>query len=182
MTDLDQRVQILRQILYEEVDLEILVATLREIDVLSKEYPTEDTYDLLAQAYSALCEATNDDLDYARNLILHQLLPWLIGFDAPDSAEYARRRSRDTLREWLNQYSEDNRLMLLQAVLDVLTNALIKQPTVALCWTISSLGYRRLDLVTGLRKVILGDDDKLGDTALRALARLEIQGSDRHSC
>jgi hypothetical protein len=43
----------------------------------------------------------------------------------------------------------------------------------------SGLGYRRSDLVTGLWGIVRRDDGDLGDVALRALARLGMQESER---
>lgn len=179
MSELAQRIQILRQRLYQEGELEDLLTIFHEINLLISEHATEESYDLLTHAYRALCNATDDDPSAAHELILQQLLPWLIGPDTDENAESAKGSCRRIMSDWLNQYPEVNRQAILQAILDVLANTLQTQPTVALCWAIISLGYRRSDLVSGLWELVSHHDDQLGDVALRALVRLSVQGSDR---
>ncbi len=181
MDDLAQRVQNLQLRLYQEAEVKDLLATLEEIEALVSEYPAENTYDLLTRVYNALCDATRDEPDPTLNQILQRLLRWLIGYDQPDSADYARSEGREILTKWLDQYPEDMRLVLLQPILEELANALRTSPTTALCWTISSLGYRRPDIVAGLWEVVRQNDNKFGDVALRALQRLGVQESDRFS-
>src|SRR5437588_12015168 len=99
MTNLAQHIQTLQLRLYEE-ELEDLLVTLKEIEALTTEHSTKETYDLLAHAYRAICDATSDDPDSARYLVLQRLLPWLIKLDLPESADYARSDGRDILKNW----------------------------------------------------------------------------------
>ena len=181
MDDLAQRVQLLQFRLYQEAKVKDLLATLDEIETLVSEHPAENTYDLLARVYNALCDATRDEPDLTLNQMLQRLLRWLIVSDLPDSADYARSEGREILTKWLDQYPEDMRLGLLQPILDELATALHTSPTTDLCWTISSLGYRRPNIVAGLWEVVRQNDNKLGDVALRALQQLGVQESERSS-
>src|SRR5260221_4014279 len=178
--DLEQQVQTLRMQLHQEEDLPGLLTLLTDIEVLTAEHPVKNAYDLLEHAYYVLREATSDAPEVARDIILQRLLPWLIAPDQPESAGIARGSSRDTLSEWLNQYPEEARQKLLHSCLDTLSDSLRSKPTADLCWTISGLGYRRSDLIAGLWGIVRRDDGDLGDVALRALARLGTQESERH--
>jgi hypothetical protein len=179
VSDFEQRVQAVRLRLYQEEELDALLLLLQEIDDLLTERPTKDAYDLKVQAYRSLRGATSDNADIGYDLILQKLLPWLIGPDGPDDADYARGSARTIFTTWLAQYPEDARQGVLQAVLETLGAALHSQPTAQLCWTISGLGYRQTALVDGLWELVHRDTDEIGDVALRALAQLGIQEPGR---
>lgn len=179
MNDLAQHLQLIQLRLHEE-ELEDLLITLQEVENLATQYPTKETYEILAYTYHALCNITTDDPDTAHDLILNRFLPWLIDPTLSESADSARGDGGKFLRQWVDQYPEDIRQDLLLLSLDVLINALQNQPTLSVCWTISYLGYRRPDVVFQLWKVINDDNGKLGNAALRALEELQVQGDDRN--
>lgn len=183
MHDSSDRLRALNYRLHEEHgNISALSTTLGEIERWVTALPEQEGFDLLAHAYYQLREATGDAPDQAQTLILVRLLPWLIGPDQPEAADYARARGRETLREWLDQYPDAARAPLVTQVLDALHDALVVQgasPTASLCWTISAVGHRRSDIVDRLFTVVDMHNDEIGDAALCALAKLHLGQEQR---
>jgi len=179
MSDVEQRVQALQWRLNQGEELEELLVTLEDIEGLTTQYPTQETYGLLTHAYRALADASSDDPGAARDIIEQRLLSWLVEPSLDEHANLARGDLGEILRQWLDQYPEEKRQELLFFILDTLVSALQTQPTQPLCWTISYLGYRRPDIVSHLWKIVYARDDELGDSALQTLGELQVQEVDR---
>jgi hypothetical protein len=179
MSDVEQRVQALQWRLHEDEELEELLETLQDIEELTTQHPTKETYGLLTHAYRALVDASSDDPGAAHDIIELRLLSWLVEPSPDEHANAARGDLGEILRQWLDQYPEEKRQELLFSILDTLVSALQKQPSQPLCWTISYLGYRRPDVVSQLWKIVHAQDDELGDAALQTLEELQVQEADR---
>ncbi|GER86517.1 hypothetical protein KDW_06790 [Dictyobacter vulcani] len=179
MNNLEQRIQTVKlQITQEEIS-EHFINILQEVYGLIKEYPTQESFVLLEYIFRKLSSITRDEPEQAFRLIMQQLLPWILTPDLPENAATTQRDCYQILQEWIDQYPDHIRQKLLQASLDRLVMALRLHPTRLICWIISTLGYRREDLVIELWKVAQLYDDELGDTALRTLGSLRIPGPDR---
>jgi hypothetical protein len=179
MNDLDQRIQTLQMRLAQVETSEQVLALLQEVHNLIKENPTKETYLLLEQSFRMLRDTTSDEPEEATRLMTEQLLPWLLTPNLPESASLVQSDCYDILQEWINQYPDPMRHSLLQASLDSVITALRIQPSQPICWIISTLGYRRSDLVLELWYVVKEHDDTLGDTALRTLVRIGVQDPEQ---
>lgn len=175
MNDQNLRIQALQTRLAQAETNEQILALLQEVHALIKENPTKETFLLLEQSFRMLRDTTSDDPEEARTMIMEQLLPWLLTPDLPKSANLVQSDCYAILEEWINQYPDPTRHSLLQASLDRMIIALRTQPTQPICWIISTLGYKRSDLVAELWNVAKKHDNPLGDTALRTLARIGVQ-------
>ena len=149
--------------------------------VQTSEVSVSNAYDLRVDAFRTLQELTTDDPNRAEQLILDHLLPYCLerATDAPQEVRYARSRCRECLAEWLNQYPEAERTVLRDKVLDRLHLALELAEPEGACWTISTIGFRRPDIVEALWQVVKRYDNRTGDTALSTLTALGVPPNER---
>lgn len=140
--------------------------------------------EFIADAFRALQRLVQDDIGEISHLVIDFLVP-LLDLDTPEDASLARSRWRDILVDWLNGLPVDLRVPLRDSVLDHVQqqlemSLLTERPPhpESACWTISSIGFRRDDLIPTLWQVVYHFDDERGDIALSTLTKL---GLDRDS-
>lgn len=126
-----------------------------------------------------LRKVTDEEPENVVFFVTQHLIPWLLSPNLPESSSSAQRDCRVLLCEWINQYPDPMRTNLLQRCIDNMMIVLREQPTRPTCWIISTLGYRRSDIVAELLRIAKQYDDELGDTALGTLVSLGVHGSER---
>lgn len=142
--------------------------------------------EFIADAFRVLQRMVQDDIGEISHLVMDYLLP-LLDLDTPEDASLARSRWRDILVDWLNGLSMDLRVPLRDSILDHVQqqlemSLLLERPPhpESACWTISSIGYRRDNLIPPLWQVVKHFDDERGDIALSTLTKLGLDG-DSHN-
>ncbi|MCP4113175.1 MAG: hypothetical protein GY749_47875 [Desulfobacteraceae bacterium] len=139
-----------------------------------------DLYQLMKEAGEAFRELTTDNPGKASELILEYILPLCITSGYPDDdARITIHNARENLCEWLNQYSETESFNIRANILDQLKKELQSENIEGTCRTISTIGFRRDDIVEELWKVVIKHPDKYGDAALSVISHLGVHHADR---
>jgi hypothetical protein len=116
----------------------------------------------------------------AENIILDYLLPSCIvppSFDQTDNSLF-RRRCRDLLSDWLDQYDEQSRHSLRARILKELGTSLANGDIRAVCWAISRIGFFDQELRSILWSCVDNSNDEQGDAALATLIDIGAAGID----
>jgi hypothetical protein len=139
-----------------------------------------EVYDLLIDAVRSLKELTADDPKRGKAVILDYILPLLEkDIDLSLESHTALSVCRKQLIDWLHQYAEADYLHIRDQVLDKLHLSLKSAFPKSACWTVSSIGFRRKDIVDALCEVVALYDDETGDIALSTLTMLGIPSESR---
>lgn len=136
--------------------------------------------DVKARGFHRLQQLTSDDPASALRLILDHLLPFCQRHfpETESDMVIAQRHSRETLREWLNQYPDEDRIPLRERVLDALHAGLVSAAAEDVGDTVAVIGFRRDDIIEVLRGLANSDDEQ-GDAALSNLVALGVPAEER---
>lgn len=161
------------------------------------------------QAFQILRDLAGGNFNQTHDIIIHHLLPrclrWVgeegatprdtVGADGvrvmrpsrSDEADWEATGLREELVKWLDSLPEEERESLQDEILLVLCERArhLTEPQTpiedvrAVCWTISNLGLRSVEVEQALRRLIEARDDLGGDSALSALAGMGgVPGAD----
>jgi len=161
--------------LYQSGDVEEVRRYLDEAEALVRtgELTAIEAFDLQSTAFRALQELTLDDAQKGEGFIAQLADVCLTDAEEPEK-QYTLRRCRKQLREWLDQYGDTGRIPLRNRVLDLLLPHLSADNPEPACYTISTIGYRRDDIVAALWSVEQKWPDERGDVAMSTLVALGI--------
>ena len=130
--------------------------------------------------FSNLKLATASDADAASEIILNHLLPKCLHEHDHSSvaAASAMHRLRELLREWIEQYPDEQRWSLRERALSATLNAAETDQAEPPLWTISAIGFRSPEAMRVLWR-LASRDDNIGDIAVSTLASLGVSAADR---
>lgn len=181
--ELRHNVAALQQRLYQVTELNELEHIMQELAPLlaADSDVAGEAYRVLEQTCREMQKASLDDPSAGSTLLLRYLLPHLLTDNVPASADISLHFCREILATWIGQYPESERNAIRRQVLNRLSVALRDAPSENACWAVSSVGYRRDDLVAALWAIVQHEQgySDLGDTALRVLTRLGAGKSER---
>lgn len=168
----------LRKQILECQEVSGIIELLHELATVS---PSEDLdamsiHYLRLDALEAARQLTSESTADAWDLIQLHLLPFCVDPQENEDVQSGDlgRRYRRTLLGWIDQYQTDDREPLLSKVVDVLVARLTLRATPDACWTLTTLGLRRPDVVASLQEVANTNDNAVGDAALSCLASLGL--------
>lgn len=144
-----------------------------------KEVSAIGKYQLLGAAESVLKELTADDSQLALKLIQDYILPACVQQPDTDDAGIYLQRLRETLAEWVGQYAERESFRIRNELLDQLKQMLYSEETRGACWTISTFGFRRDDILISLWGVVGKEAGEPGDIALSVISNLRPSDAER---
>lgn len=157
---------------------------LREVDrlrqVLDHGEPDLGAGHRVSTVLGQLRNLTATEPERAREIILAILVPLITCESQPGTVLHTVvHECRKELNTWIDQYEDDWRTRIRDAVLDALVSQLRATPHTATCWALLTVGYRRDDVVSALWQVVEQHEDLLGDTALVVLSNLGLVGDQR---
>jgi hypothetical protein len=171
------------QLFHQSTSVDGVIKNLKRLDDLiqSDEISLANAYELRSRAFRTLQELTVDDPKQGELLILEHLVPSCVEqpSEASDEVRIALSQYRDTLADWLNEYSELERVPMRDRVLDRLRQDLESTEPEGACSTVARIGFRRPDIVQALWKAVEANADDTGDVALFSLASLGVAADDR---
>lgn len=133
------------------------------IATVAGEISADDSRTLTLIAFGRLKELTAEGPDAAREIILGRLVP------ACYDENRRGNRLRATLYEWIEQYADEQRIPLRQAVLNHVLERLPQEQSAATAWLVASIGFGA-EVVKRALWESAKRDDGVGDAALAALA------------
>src|SRR5262249_13744671 len=107
------------------------------------------------------------------------LLPQLTDPTQVEESAYIASQQRDCLSEWIYQYPSPERDKIRDQVLDKLRVRLRKSRPENACWVFVSMGYRRDDIMSALKRIANHYPGKTGDVALYVLASLGPESAEQ---
>jgi hypothetical protein len=162
---------------------EEVLDTLGSLDSLAAENQISESeeHELRVQAFYALKDLTVNSYPKGSELIRTALLPYCLQstIGASLDVRVAMVRARECLTAWLDQYSDPERQVLRDRLLDDSIQAMQSDEPDGACWTIAELGFRRLDIVAALWEVAERFPGEIGDAALSTISSLGVEGEDR---
>ena len=150
-----------------------------EIDLLTTSggVTPKEALELKAVAFDQLQDLTKYNLVETQDIILDELLPLCLHEDTDFVVQY--RAFRNILCDWIDNHPQQEATILKNLVLDKLAGLLNTSQHKTACWTISTLGFTREDIIQQLLDYAVRNDNPDGDNTLSTLTWLSLS-YDQH--
>lgn len=154
-----------------------LRAVLQEVERAKKSLhlTSRDASDLFEAALNTMRLLTKDRIDIAKDLIHDILIPICLKSSGSDFGEF---NGREMLAEWIDQYPPSATDDLRLDVISFLCARLDSDPSKAIMWTISAIGFRTPEVESALWRCAMRDD-AIGDAAIGTIASVGVPQHSR---